>query len=77
MAFVPQPLGLAFDEWAAIIVEQFSNEGVPENAPDETRWQEWGEKIQEVDALSDIPHPANFSTWQEWAERVVESLDQV
>lgn len=74
MAFIPLPNEIDFQTWAAVVVETYANEGMPEGVPPEDDWKEWGIRIMEVNELEDLPYTHDFATWRAWAERVVESL---
>lgn len=74
---VPQPGGLSFEEWSAVLSEQFAEYGLPEEHPTEGNWREWALRVRGVDALAEVPEPTFFEGWREWGERVVEALAPV
>lgn len=73
MSFIPYPKGLTFEEWSAIVVEEFAQQGMPQWVVPEMQWREWGDRIQEVDELTDLPYQADYENWEDWAERFVEA----
>lgn len=68
---IPYPQGLTFDEWSAVVIEQFALTSIPVGLP----WREFGERLLEADATNSVPQTGAFGEWQDWAERVVEMLD--
>jgi hypothetical protein len=73
--FVPQPYGLKFTDWGALVAEQLATYGVA--APiNEDAWKTWVCAlfyIPELTALG-IPSPEQFPNWQTWAERFIACL---
>lgn len=74
MAFIPLPDGLTFEEWSAVVVEQYADQGIPEYYPTEVEWASWGQRLQEIDELAYLPDTAGFAEWRAWAMRVYELL---
>ena len=63
---IPQPQGLQFTEWAALVAEQLATFAVP--APtDEKLWREWVEQLLQEPQLGFTPLPTGHSTWIDWA----------
>jgi hypothetical protein len=72
---VPDPNGLKFPEWGAVIAEQLAYAGV---APpiDDNSWKTWVCALFYVPELAanNIPTADGFMTWQEWAQRFIDSV---
>ncbi len=72
---VPQPQGLTFRAWGALVAEQLAQYGVA--APSsETDWKPWVCALFYVPALAaaNIPEPGSFADWQSWAVRFLDSV---
>lgn len=73
--FLPQPYGLKFTDWGALVAEQLATYGV--SAPtNEDAWKDWVCTlfyIPELTALG-IPSPEQFPNWQSWADRFLECV---
>lgn len=73
--FLPQPYGLKFTDWGALVAEQLATYGV--SAPiNEDAWKTWVCAlfyIPELTALG-IPSPEQFPDWQTWAQRFLDCV---
>jgi hypothetical protein len=70
---LPQPQGLKFQQWGALVAEQLAAFGI--SAPDsDEAWQTWASSLNYVPELAVIPDPAGFNDWETWACRVLETL---
>jgi hypothetical protein len=69
---IPSPEYLNWEEWAGIVVEDFSNLGLPEIGP----WRDWGLALLEFDEFKEVPPPEFFDHWQQWADRVVDVVGE-
>ena len=73
--YFPDPIGLQFVEWGAIVAEQLAPFGV---APpiNEDSWRTWVCAlfyVPELVALN-IPQPEGFDDWREWAQQFIGSV---
>ncbi len=74
-AYFPEPYGLKFTDWGAIIAEQLAPFGV--SAPyNETSWKTWVSALHEVPELvaMNIPRADGFEDWSEWANQFIGSV---
>ncbi len=70
--FFPDPQGLKFSQWGAMVAEQLAFEGV--TAPrDELGWMDWAQGLLYAPALAVLPEPNGFHDWQSWASACVQS----
>lgn len=71
----PQPYGLTFLQWTALVTEQLARYGVSESLS-EGEWKAWVCALFYVPELNakNIPSPDQFTSWQAWAERFVEAV---
>lgn len=67
---LPFPQGLSFENWAALVCEQYAGQGV-QDPVSEANWQEWARYLLYVPALAFIPDPSGFKSWKDWASRTV------
>ena len=72
---VPEPYGLKFTEWGAIIAEQLASAGVA-SPIDDASWKTWVCALFYVPELAanNIPTADGFSSWQEWATLFIDSV---
>jgi hypothetical protein len=63
---IPQPQGLKFVQWGAIVAEQLAGYGIQAPANEEA-WQEWGASLLHEPKLGVAPSPIGFNDWQDWA----------
>lgn len=71
-AFIPDPIGLEFRAWGALVAEQLAANGV--SAPTNDGWREWGSQLLMNPQLAAIPEPYGFNDWREWARRLLETI---
>jgi hypothetical protein len=70
---LPQPQGLKFLQWGALVAEQLAEYGI--SSPDnEAAWKDWASALLYVPELATIPDPNSFDLWDDWASRVLETL---
>lgn len=69
-ALLPQASGLQFQDWAALVAEQYAGQGVQDPLP-EAAWKDWAMSLFYVPQLAFLPNPEAFTSWREWADRVV------
>lgn len=70
---LPQPQGLKFLQWGALVAEQLAEFGIL--APDsEDAWKDWASALLYVPELAVVPDPNLFDDWVEWASRILETL---
>ncbi len=71
----PQPYGLTFMQWTALIAEQLARYGVSESMS-EGEWKAWVCALFFIPELAakNIPTPDLYRNWQTWAERFVEAV---
>jgi hypothetical protein len=73
MSFVfPQPDGMDFQPWAALVAEQLATYGV--GPPQGNDWKTWASALFYVPALTSIPSPEGFNDWRLWADRFLDSV---
>lgn len=73
--YLPDPGGLKFMEWGAIVAEQLAQYGV--SAPlDEDGWKTWVCALFYVQELvsKNIPSADGFDDWRDWAEQFIGSV---
>lgn len=73
--FFPDPYGLKFEQWGAVVAEQLAAYGI--SAPmDETGWKTWVSALFEVPQLvsMNIPRADGFDSWSAWAEHFIGSV---
>lgn len=75
-AVLPQPQGLSFTDWAALLCEAFAELGLAQ-PPDETAWSSWACSLLYFPELATLPSPIGFNSWREWADRVIEGSIEV
>lgn len=63
---IPQPQGLQFVQWGAIVAEQLAGFGIQAPANEEN-WQEWGSSLLHEPQLGLMPSPLGFNNWHDWA----------
>jgi hypothetical protein len=71
----PDPTGMTFTQWGAIVAEQLAEFGV--SAPmDEEGWKTWVCALFYVPELvaANMPTPDGLDGWQEWAQRFIGSV---
>jgi len=71
-AFLPEPAGLTFQQWGAVVAEQLAQYGVlpPYN---NDSWKTWVCAlfyVPELVAMS-IPSAEGFDDWTPWAEQFI------
>ena len=70
--YVPEPYGLKFTDWGAIVAEQLADYGIA--APiNEESWKTWVSALFEVPQLvsMSIPRTDGFENWSDWAEQFI------
>lgn len=68
----PDPTGLEFAPWGAVVAEQLAVFGIL--APyDDTNWQDWAASLLYAPELAAFPEPYGFADWREWARRLLET----
>ena len=73
--YFPEPYGLKFEAWGAIVAEQLSSFGIA--APiNEDGWKTWVSALFQVPELvsMNIPVADNFDDWSAWAEQFIGSV---
>ena len=71
-AFLPDPSGLKFTHWGALVAEQLAPYGI--SAPyNEDSWKTWVCALFYVPELvsMNIPSADGFEDWSAWAERFI------
>ena len=71
-SYIPEPYGLKFSEWGALVAEQLAQSGV--SAPlDENSWKTWVSALFEVPELvsMNIPGSDGFDSWSDWAQSFI------
>lgn len=70
--FFPEPYGLKFSVWGAVIAEQLAAYGVPTPYNDGS-WKTWVSALHEVPELvaMNIPRADGFEEWSEWANQFI------
>lgn len=68
---IPDPYGLEFRAWGALVAEQLAEQGV--EAPTSEAWQDWAASLQYAPALAAVPEPGGFPTWESWASSLVQT----
>lgn len=63
---IPQPQGLQFVKWGAIVAEQLAGFGIQAPASEET-WQGWAASLLQEPELGLMPSPLGFNDWHDWA----------
>lgn len=74
-AFIPNPEGLKFTDWGALVAEQLAEFGI--SSPyNEDSWKTWVCALFYVPELVEmnIPTADGFETWQEWANQFIGSV---
>ena len=68
---VYDPRGMTWDQWCALMAEQFAGNQLG-TVPEE-RWKEWAAGMNGIGYFgqSDIPDGRNFGSWQQWAAALV------
>lgn len=74
-AFLPEPSGLTFSQWGAVVAEQLSQYGVSAPYNDDS-WKTWVCALFYVPELvaMNIPSAEGFDTWEPWAEQFIGSV---
>lgn len=62
MTNVADPRGLAFQRWAATMVQDNALSVLP---IDEREWRVWARTI--LQSVPGVPNPDGFLNWQDWA----------
>lgn len=70
--FIPVPIGITFELWAALVAEQLADLGVSSPLPGQD-WREWAQSLLNFPALVSFPDPYGFSKWDDWAVRTLET----
>lgn len=73
IAAIPAPIGLAFEDWAAVVAEQYAPD-YPGNPPTESAWRDWAGRLIQMDEFGGLPDPAGFGDWRLWAEEFLNVL---
>ena len=69
---IPDPAGLEFAAWGALVAEQLAVYGV--FAPlDDVAWSDWACTLLYSPELAAIPEPYGFQDWRDWARRLLET----
>lgn len=73
--FLPEPAGMHFEQWGAVVAEQLAQYGVstPYNSDS---WKTWVCALFYVPELvaMNIPSAEGFETWESWAEQFIGSV---
>jgi hypothetical protein len=71
-SFLPEPKGLKFSEWGAVVAEQLAKYGVAAPYNDDS-WKTWVCALFHVPELvaMNIPSAENFDDWERWAEQFI------
>ena len=73
--YFPEPGGLKFQVWGAIVAEQLAAYGV--SAPlNDDGWRTWVSALFQVPQLvsMNIPQASGFDSWTDWAENFIGSV---
>ena len=73
--YLPEPYGMEFVEWGAIVAEQLASFGV--SAPyNNDSWKTWVCALFYVPELvaMNIPTADGFDDWSEWAKQFIGSV---
>ena len=73
--YFPEPYGLKFEDWGAIVAEQLAGYGI--SAPiNEDSWKTWVAALFEVPQLvaMNIPQSDGFNSWSDWANQFIGSV---
>lgn len=73
--YFPDPYGLKFGDWGAIVAEQLAAYGI--SAPiNDDGWKTWVSALFEVPQLvaMNIPRADGFNDWSEWANQFIGSV---
>lgn len=73
--YLPEPEGLKFTEWGALVAEQLAQYGVA--APlDDDGWRTWVCALFYVQELEskNIPGADGFDDWRGWAQQFIGSV---
>lgn len=73
--YIPEPYGLEFTDWGAIVAEQFAAFGI--GAPyNSDSWKTWVSALFEVPELvaMNIPKADGFDDWSAWANQFIGSV---
>lgn len=74
-AYFPEPYGLKFTDWGALVAEQLAEYGIA--APiNEDSWKTWVSALFEVPQLvsMNIPQADGFDDWAGWANQFIGSV---
>lgn len=73
--YFPEPSGLKFTQWGAIVAEQLAPFGVACPINDDS-WKTWVAALHQVPELvsMNIPGPDGHADWRAWAERFIGSV---
>lgn len=72
LSYLPEPEGLKFTDWGAIVAEQLAQYGV--SAPlDEEGWKTWVSALFYTQDLvsKNIPSADGFDDWRSWAQQFI------
>lgn len=74
-AYFPEPGGLKFSAWGAIVAEQLAQYGISAPYNDDS-WRTWVSALHEVPDLvaMNIPRTDGFDEWSEWAKQFIGSV---
>ena len=69
---VPEPFGLKFSEWGALVAEQLAQYGVSAPINDDS-WKTWVCALFYVPELvsMNIPGGDGFDDWSQWAQQFI------
>lgn len=72
---IPQPEGLEFTQWSALVTEQLAAYGVGAATDNET-WKVWVCALFYIPELvaKNIPSPDQYTDWPDWANLFIESV---
>lgn len=72
---IPQPEGMKFTQWTALVAEQLAAYGVGAATDDET-WKTWVCALFYIPELvaKNVPTPDQYSEWPAWADLFIESV---
>ena len=71
-SFLPEPKGLKFSQWGAVVAEHLAKYGVAAPYNDDS-WKTWVCALFYVPELvaMNIPSAEGFDDWERWAEQFI------
>lgn len=75
-ALVYDPRYMEFDQWAALMCEQYAAQQLAIAGPD-TDWQEWAAGLLAIDVFTNqgAASPYAFDDWKDWAVSLVNVMN--